>query len=230
MVFIRPAVDDGTATAPRGARRRHGRSVARQPMVHRGLRPRRVPVELAFLYAALDVRPTRVERGAAADDGVQWRYHARRRRKLRLEPGEGEGKRHSGPAGGAREGAGRTVGSLCEKGDQRPWHRLSRRVHGVALCRRIPGRFRHRDHAGGDSRPQQSPLPRRESVHSDHEADLAAGLDAVAAVYREGSEVDGGPCRVHGGRLADSGDDGIWSQFVEEGVSARGRHRAAFMV
>src|SRR6185436_12095203 len=50
------------------------------------------------------------------------------------------------------------------------------------------------------------------------------------ALYRERSKVDGGPCRVHGGRVADSRHDGLRGQFLEEGVFACRRDRAALMV
>src|SRR6476646_6674077 len=65
-------------------------------MVHRGICARRVPVELAFLYATLELRPTGVERVTAANDGVQWRHRAGTGRKLRLESGKGESQRHPG--------------------------------------------------------------------------------------------------------------------------------------
>ena len=83
--------------------------------------------------------------------------------------------------------------------------------HGIAylvlytvsrFAGRLPRGLRHRDHAGRHSRPEQSALSCRESVHPDHEADFSAGMDAAVALYGEGSQVDGGPCRVHGGRVA----------------------------
>src|SRR5262249_15825080 len=86
-----------------------------------------------------------------------------------------------------------------------------------------------RYHARHPARVEQSPLSRGQSVHPDSQTYLSVSMDALAAVYGEGSEVDGGARGVHGSAVADAGHNGVWGEFTEERLSARSRHSSAVL-